>query len=257
MKKARKKIKPARRQTKTSLKIEDEPSQPEEKLHSSLIFIYGPPKIGKSEFFSHFNDPYYIATEPGLGWLNVRKTYVNDWDEFMELMEILKERIRARKFSAGYFVVDTVDNLFRFCLEHVCESRKIDHPSDEGYGKGWEALGREWQKGIARLVTLGTGVGFVGHSTEREVELRSIKITKIVPEIQKRGFRTINGLCDFVLHAGAEEVKVKGKKGKWKQKRFLYTRPTENVETGARGPDFPAKIAFDYETFASYFTRGG
>lgn len=255
MRKARKKIKRVRKSTST-IRVEDE-IKPENLLHQSLIFIYGAPKIGKSEFFSHFTDPYYVATEPGLGWLGVRRKRVDDWEEFTELMIELKKRVKNGKFTAGYIVVDTVDNLFRFCLEHVCKSRKIDHPSDEGYGKGWEALGREWAKGIARLVTLmpGVGVGFIGHSTEREVEHRNMKITKTVPEIQKRGFRTINALCDFVLHAGAEEVKTKTRKGKskYRQKRFLYTRPTENVETGARGPHFPSKISFDFETFASYF----
>ena len=147
--------------------IEDAPSQPEEKLHSSLVFIYGPPKIGKSEFFSHFDDPYYIATEPGLGWLKVRKTYIKNWEEFMLLMEVLKSRYNAGNFVASYFVVDTVDNLFNFCLEYVCTKRNIDHPAAEGYGKGWEALGREWHKGIMKLATLipSVGVGFIVHST--------------------------------------------------------------------------------------------
>lgn len=246
-----------RKSTKTSIIIEDEPSQPEEKLHASLIFLYGPPKIGKSEFFSHFTDPYYIQTEPGLKWLNVRKTYVKNWSEFKELLTLLEKRISSGKFTASYIVVDTVDNLFRFCLEYVCDVRKIDHPSDQAYGKGWEALGREWNKGIGRVVTLmpDVGVGFVGHSTVRETKKHGIVIEKIMPEMSRSGFRTLNALCDFILYAGVEERRVRKVNGKkvWRQKRFLYTRPTEDVETGARGPQFPEKVPFDYANFKEYF----
>lgn len=159
-------------------------------------------------------------------FLKVRKTMVKDWPSFRGFVKAMK----ADK-TVEVVVVDTIDNLYKFCFEYMCEQKGMEHPSDLSYGKGWESISREWHKWITELAMLGKGLLFIGHATEREVEERGLKVNKIVPMIPKTGFASINALSDFIFYATYHRYKEGGKR---KEKRILQTRATSNVEAGSR-----------------------
>lgn len=214
-----------------------------------MIFLYGDPKVGKSEFFAKFPDVYFIATEKGLGRLNVRKSYIDGWEEFKLLINFMKKQFKAGNFNAGYIVVDTADLLYHFCVEYICEKLNIDSIGDAKWAKGWTMLGREWISAINILCTIGPSVGFIGHCTEKEVIIRGVTSAKTIPEMQKKGFKTLNALCDYVIFAQIERV---GKGRKSTEERFMYLRGTPEIEAGSRDGNAPLKIPFSYESFLSY-----
>jgi len=217
--------------------------------HKSLIFLHGDPKVGKSQFFSQFPDVYFIATEKGLNRLNVRKTYIDSWQEFKDIIRLMRKESRAGNFEAGYIVIDTADLLFHYCTVHVCDRLGIEGIADAKWGKGWSALGKEWIDNIAILCNIGPSIGFIGHSTEREVIVKGLATMQAVPEMQKKGFKTLNALCDYILHAKMERI---GKGSTSKEKRMLYLRGTPEVMAGCRDELAPEKIEFSYKSFLAY-----
>jgi len=241
--------------TKTSsISLPTEKKEVSNNVEDSLIFLYGPPKIGKSTFCSKIEDALFISTEPGLKFLSVLAVDCNSWQDFQAIVDSLENS--HDRYSC--FVIDTVDILQKFCSAYVCENRNIDHPSDQEWGKGWEALSREWSHWLIKLAALGKGVIFIGHAQEKEVKSRGMTITKIVPSMPNAGFKVINAMVDFILFAGFESKKIK-KDGKTKrvEHRVLYTKATEGIEAGDRLGILPITIEFDYDTFEEHFKGGG
>ena len=224
-------------------------SNPKKLIEDFLIFIYGRVKIGKSEFCSHISNSLFLETEPGLKFLKVKKMKIASWKDFCDIVKILEKKL-IKTLNYKCIVVDTVDNLSRFCMDFVCTKKKIEHPSDQEWGKGWEALFNEWHRWIVRLSSLSVGVIFIGHHTEKEMIYRNMKITRVVPALGNTFYRSINALVDFIFYVGNERVK---KNNKWVERRFLYTRATENIEAGSRGGNLPAKIKFDFDIFKKNF----
>lgn len=236
--------------TADNIVIPAEPIEPLEYPEQYSILLYGTWKIGKSTFASKFHDPLFISTEPGLKFLRVRKVEVRDWETYLALLKMLE----SGKHEAGMLVVDTVDNLFKFCFSYVCETEGFDHPADEGFGKGWEAIYDEWFKGVMRLDNLGVGVMFISHEAQRDVESRGLKITKTMPNLPKTGMRVIGSLVDTILRIGTESV-VSKKTKKRTEVRFLYTRGKEDLEAGGRLEHLPPRMLFSFEEFRKYFKQ--
>lgn len=227
-----------------------EPSEPKRKIEDFLMFLYGPPKVGKSTFCSHFDQALFCATEPGLKWLRVRQVQVTKWEDFQDFVVSLEAKFA--ELDVRTVVVDTVDNLYKFCLDYVCQVKNMEHPSDQEWGKGWEAVSSEWHRWVVRLASIGCGVVFIGHSVDREVTYRAMKITKTVPAIPGTGYRTINALVDFIFYAGFKTVKAAGT-GEIVERRILHTKPSESIEAGDRSGKLPATMSFAFDTFSQAF----
>lgn len=236
------------------LVIPEEASFSASSVDDFLIWIYGPPGIGKSTFVSQFDDPVFLATEPGLKWLKTRPVVIKCWEDFQTYIKMCEDG----KVKCSCHVVDTVDNLFKFCLVYVCAEKNIEHPADLEWGKGWEALFNEWHSHIVRLCSLGQGVVFIGHSTERDVTIRGLTSTKTMPAIQSTGHRSLNAIVDFIFYFGYATVKVRNSstgKVSRKDKRFIFTRGNEYIETKDRTGRLPERMALDYPSFMEEFNR--
>ncbi len=221
----------------------DEASEPDSRLEDKLTLLYGPPKIGKTTFASKLEDPLFLATEPGHKFIRARVTNIANWPTFTKAVERL-EKEYGKTVECSTFVVDTVDNLAKFCRHHVCAVQGIAHPSDQEWGKGWDALFDQFNEWIVRLCMIGPGVVFIGHSTEKEVTSRGLKITKTMPAMATTAYRAINPLVDFIFYAGFKREKVDGKV---KISRVLYTKPSEERDAGDRSSVLPATMKLDAE----------
>ena len=227
------------------------PEEPKKNIEDFITWLYGPPKIGKSDLCSQLVDPLFLKTEPGLKFLKVKKKTIKDWGMFRKAITILEKHL-GKKIEAKVIVIDTVDNLYKFCADYVAIKKGFEHPSDEKWGKGWEAIFNEWHKWIVRLCNLGVGVVFISHSTEKEVVSRSISITKTMPSIPNTAHKSLNAISDFIFYMGFKTTKKKGKKAK--ERRVIYTRPSETMEAGSRKKNLPRIIPCDdFETFLDYF----
>lgn len=189
--------------------------------------LYGPPKIGKSTFASQINPDHtlFIATEPGLGSLEVYEVPVRTWAEFRELgAELAKD---PKQFKV--LVIDTADELFRMCTDQVCADLGVKHPSDAEWGKGWDAVTNEFRLRVGKLVGLGLGVWFISHSQDREVKKKVGTKTVTQATLSKQARKFLIGFVDFIFLAdweGEEEA----------DQRVLRTQGAEHHEAGGRVP---------------------
>ncbi len=231
--------------------IPDEPIEAMFYPEDYSILLYGQPKIGKSTFASLFEDPLFISTEPGLKFLKARKVEVRDWPTYLAVVKMLE----SGKHSCGVLVLDTVDNAFKFCFDYICNKKGFEHPSDEEWGKGWEAVHDEFFRGIMRLANLGVGIIFVSHETKRDVVSRSLTITKTMPTLPKTGWRVIDPLVDLILYLGFDTVRDPKTK-RFKERRVIITKPSENLEAGDRLARLPERMPLDINIFKKHFFAG-
>ena len=213
-----------------------------------LSIWYGPPKIGKSTLLSKFLGTYFLVTEPGYKFLKIRKSKIDCWEDFRLFVKKVE---KSKKFvkTVNMWVIDPVDKLAKFCMAYVCNKRNIDHPSDQEWGKGWEAFRDEFTEWILRLCAIGPGLSAISHVKERDVVTRSMTLTKDTPAMPKTCYTILNDLADITVCVGYEPLvrKKRGKKRK-KQLRCLFTQGTETMEAGNRtGEAIPPIIPFTTE----------
>ena len=235
--------------------FEEEPSMEGGGLQDNLIMLYGPPKIGKSKLCHLIPGVYFLPTEPGLSWLKCRKTRIRNWATFKAFVKKM-ERSPKKCKSVKMWCIDTGDNLAKFCMQYACGRAKIAHPSDQQWGKGWEAFRDEFTHWILRLGTLGPGIVVVSHETEREIVTHSKTLTKISPALPKTCYTVLNNLADIILRMGWKIKKKKTRRGKTKivaedtETRCLFTRPNNLMDAGDRTELLPDVIFFTKESEA-------
>lgn len=194
---------------------------------NAKVLLYGPVKIGKSTFASEINPDHtlFIPTEPGLGSLEVFQQPVKTWEEFRAVGGDLAKDPKHFKL----IVIDTVDELYRMCSDHVCAGLGIEHPADAGYGKGWARVGDEFRLRVGKLIGLGMGVWFISHARDQEVKKPVGTKTVTSATVSGQGRTFLEGFCDFIFLAtwqGSEEG----------EERVLRTQGGEGHEAGGRTP---------------------
>lgn len=202
---------------------------PKKKTPPSLTFeeakviLYGAPKIGKTTLATGLaEDVLVLACEPGLGGLSAYSVEINDWETFRKVGAEL-----AESDAHPLVVVDTVDELYRFCVESVCRSLGIEHLADAEWGKGWQMARDEFRLRVGKLSSL-RGVWFISHSTEIDIKTRTGSRTKIVPTLDKRAMTYLEGFVDYIFYAEAISVPDKG------DERVVRTEPADEYIAGGR-----------------------
>jgi len=229
------------------LEFEEKPSIEGSAFQDFTAILYGPPKIGKSTTAALFPDVYFLPTEPGYKSLEVRKTYIPNWITFIEFVKMMESKPKLVK-TVSMWVVDTADNLAKSCMLYTCGRSGTAHPSDEEWGKGWEAFGDEFAHWVGRLTALNAGALFICHEQDREVVSRSMKITKSTPSLPKTCYHFLNNLCDIILHMSyVRAVDRKRLDIEPGITRCVFTKPTEDMDAGDRSARLPSVIPFKTE----------
>jgi len=196
--------------------------------------IYGPNKIGKSELASKFPEPLFLITEPGLNFIEAFKVEIDSWDTFLDVCGELTTDTRFKTL-----VFDVADDLALYCMYYVCEKFGMDHPSDEGYGKGWSFVKNEFTRVMKKLSLQGRGLVFISHATEREIETRTKKYTRTMASLGSGSRNIIYGLVDIIAYIGYNPENP--------AERKIYLRGSSNIDCGSRAKQIPEVIDFGYE----------
>ena len=171
---------------------------------------------------------------------------------------VVKELKVEKKFRT--VCIDTVDNLWKFCVNYVCAKFDMQHPSDQEWGKGWDLCKDEWRKVLVPLSMYGYGLLFISHEQERTTNTRTKKIDKTMPTIPGSARSVILPMCDIIAHLGIREVEVDGET---EELRVATFQPTEAIEAGDRTGKLPPRMKMGksaqefYDNFHKKFQKGG
>lgn len=218
-------------------------TMPKKNLADYTICLYGEPKIGKSTFASQFDNPLFLATEAGLNALESFQIPIASWDDFLEACALIAKGNHEFKT----IVIDTVDNLTKFCSEYVCKKNNIQHESDLGYGKGWTLVKNEFLRVLTKLSLLSSGLILISHAKTEEIKTRTASINKTSPTLSNSFREIILGMADIILYA--HTIQQTSKEGKVEEVRILRTKAAETYEAGDRTGRLPESLLFSYEAF--------
>ena len=227
-----------------------EKTKPSCSLSKLSMLIYGAPKIGKSTFCSRIDKALFIATEPGLNYLETYNVRVNTWLEFLEVMAALKRE----EHPFEVIVIDTIDRLCDFCDTYICEQAKVQTISDVGgYGKGYALFKTEMNRVFQKIFAMNLGVVITSHTVMAEVPTPSGKQIQYQPSVQKRIQDIIIPLVDII--GFAHSISAINKDGECVEARVLETAETTSWVAGDRTGRLPATLPFNFHVFKKYFMK--
>lgn len=201
------------------------------------MILYGQPKIGKSTFASRFENAFFIATEPGLNHLETYNLRANSWRDIENIVYDLETE--GNTFSP--IVIDTVDNMWEFCISEICNRNNVSNISEMPFGKGYKQAEAEFNGIIKRLVQLETGMIFISHqSYETNIQTDGSEIKKFMPSIDQRARKIVMPLVDVIAFASIEYTLNDA--GERQERRVLHTQPSPLWEAGDRTGKLPASM---------------
>jgi len=224
-----------------------EPTPPKKDLSDFIILEYGFPKAGKTTWASHFPNSVFLATESGQNAIECFKVPIDSWATFLAACNELARG--GHDFRT--IVIDTVDNLWLLCQQHVCGKHKVEHESDLAYGKGYSLILTEFQRVLTKLSHLPYGLVFISHAEMEEVKTRTGSYHKVVPSLREKPRKVVLGMADMVLLCDIETVP--GPEDQPTMRRVMRTKPSPYWEAGDRTGGLPETIDLDFDAFTSAF----
>lgn len=222
-------------------------------LGGQFILIYGPEGVGKTTWANGFPDTLFFATEDGQRFLELLHMPINSWQDFLDAYQLLRKKKARKRYKT--FAIDTIDNLWNFCVEHVGKKHGFTHPSEEKWGKGYDLIKSEFTRGMVRLANLGTGIILVSHAQDREVKTRTLTLTKTMPTLPNQARRVIMPMASVIIYASFKTVKDK-ETGETKEIRVAITKPTESTEAKDRTGRLPPSMPLRAKRFIKAFKEG-
>lgn len=231
--------------------IPNKKTPPERDLALKTILFYGPPKCGKSSFWAQAPDTIFLATEPGLGnlevcaWNNIDGTYViRSWEAFKKAIAEVKS---AKKFKT--VVIDTIDNAWLLCHDHVCKGAGVEYVNDGslGYGKGASLIQSEIRKQLMELCDSNFGVVMISHSKLDDVEGLVGTAKKVMPTLNAKAREVVLGLVDMILYIDLRDA------GGGKIVREIRAEQSKLYEAGDRTGRLPASMPLSYADFVKAY----
>lgn len=217
------------------------------------MLLYGEPGVGKSVFALGSPKPFFITTDGNYEFLDEfgakeeDHVAVSSWEEM---------KVELNKDFDGYetIVVDLLEDAFKWCEQEYCIRSRIEHVSDQGYGKAYDATRNEFFIEIAKLLAKNKNVILIMHGYTYTIkDRRGVEHTRYAPSsrLPDKLLNQIEGRVRYCLrcYTSAEEEAD----GTITKKRYLSLVPKENEFGIIRGVDenkIPHDIPLDFPTFA-------
>jgi hypothetical protein len=218
---------------------------------SQDVLMIGPPKVGKSEFWSYGDKTLYIQCEPGLKHLSVMKLVCTSIGDFREIYGALIGAQNKGEFPYDTIVVDTVDRLIDFANEEVVRRGQEKFKAATIYGVGDipNGQGYSWTREListllAKLSDLPACIALIGHLASKELTMENnVKMTmqtiSLSPSVG-------NAVCSWADHI----MSIEG--GNKSGDRRVRTRPTPNIMAGSRGNILPENFIWTKNSKENY-----
>lgn len=220
------------------------------------VFIFAEPKVGKSLLSMMLDPEHTIALdiEDGLHAIEGYKHRVTSWgritgmegegrnaqpvfaeDSFRGTIKMLHEQRGEHPFKIA--TIDTADALASLCSEYVLTAlgqsigeQGYVHASDFDYGKGWDAINKEWQLRVGALARVMDSVILISHADRKIKKSRTgAEIPVYTPALAPAGIRKWTlGFVDHILFMDVDE------NDQGETMRVLHTQPSVSWEAGSR-----------------------
>lgn len=239
----------------SELKLPTARKSPLTALVDFSVLLYARPKFGKTTFFSTFPDALFLTTEPGTKGIEIFEFNadgggVTDWSVMLQAVKLLE---RSKRFKN--VVIDTADEAYALCSEHVCKRAGLEHPHDANdYGKTWNKISRQFRDALFRIQRTGRGLYLTSHVKESTIDhAGGGSFTRIAPSLTGQAEKTILAFVDMIWYGEIVQD----------QRRLILTDGDDLVTAGSRkrglAADIPPAVllpedeAQDYNLFAAAF----
>ena len=217
------------------------------------MVLYGEPGVGKSVFACKAPKPFFICSDGNYAWL---EDFGADPDAYVEVSSWDEAKKAFAKDYSEYetIVVDLTEDLFKWCEREYCVRNKIEHLSDLGYGKGYDATRNEFFTEMCKLISLDKNIIFLMHGLSITVkDRRGVEHTKYIPSnrLPDKVIDMIEGRVRYFLRCYIKDVETED--GKVEKKRFLSLVPKPNefgIIRGVNENEIPQDIPLDFNEFA-------
>ncbi len=218
---------------------------------SQKVLMIGPPKVGKSEFWSYGEKTLYLQCEAGLNHLEVMKLPIHDWAMFRDAYTALKQADNEGKFPYDTIVVDTIDKWIDLANDATVERGRekfkaatIYSIGDIPNGAGWKWSQDTIAMALTKLEQLPACIVLIGHLENKELKLEnSVSIHKQTVALSPKVGISVCSWADHILN-----IEGGGKTGD----RRVRTRPTGGIEAGSRGDVVPENFVWSRDNKSNY-----
>ena len=220
-----------------------EPHRIDPSLGNKKYTFCGGPGTRKTSVAMKFPSPFLMATERGYAFIDgVIKQDILTWGNALETINLLVSSDPLKeKFET--VVIDRADTLYTMCKDSTCSSLGIKDPGDLGFGKGWAAVKKAFNRPISRLERAGYGIVFIIH--DKDLMDNNMKRVGYAHDLEKNARATILGLSDFVFHLRPELID----EGDLSKGRTVYAyNQTIDIDTKSRARYLNPKFEFTYDS---------
>lgn len=209
-------------------------------LESGNTLMYGLPKVGKTTFATKIPGYFLAATERGYNYLKVYKQDISSWQDFLDLCKAFT----TQKHNYKTLVIDTADNLYKYCEQYTMLKHQVQHPSDLGFGKGFALVKEEFSRVIDKLNKSGMNLAFISHAKEKTQKTKSGEWTVMGTSLSGTPETFLAGLCDHIFYFYISDS----------GERLMRTKPTKYVLAGDRSALLPEIMPIDFNLVSDYLT---
>ena len=229
--------------------LDIKPHQVSKNLRGYSVFLYGPPKTGKTTTASHFPGALLVAFEKGYNAIpGVMAKPVNSWNEFKKVLTELKDEEVKKIFQT--VVIDTGDIAYEYVKKYICDrestaTTSYDNISDIPYGKGYALAQSEFDECLRKILQMDYGLVIISHDTDKTMKNEAgQEYSQIVPTLDPRARLVCERTCDIIGYARIVDTDEG-------QKTKLFLRGTTRFIAGSRFRYTPDVIDFTYDNLVN------
>lgn len=212
-------------------------------LENLKVWIYGRPFSGKTKFATEFPKAFVINTDGNARFFTEDYVSVKNMKEFIEKLNWFL----TGKHEYETLVIDVLEHVYDYTREYYLDKFDIDHESDLGYGKAWNAIKEGFWSIINKIASSQYNVVLLSHEAEySEISKIGKETTKFKPALADKMHDRMCGILQLVGRAYVDEVMLNNEPVKKYQISF---GSSVNELSGVRVPLKKTKIENTFEEF--------